>query len=666
MSFAAWRRIVAAVAVLVAVGVAASPSSVAAPRSAPAAQLVTRLLIIAVPGLQWSDVAQLPSLQRFVAHAAIGNLSVRTEPTTTRCAGGELAFTSGARTGAAGVECFPNAAAFETAARAEMQRDPRVRPGALGEALRRAGWTTLAADDATSPLLDGLDPGGTALAGGVGCRARATSLFLPRLHQIAYGCLDDELNSSGSHSDAALRALDARLRGELAIATATTFTVVAGISDTATGPSQAHVLAISGPGWGHSGIRSGTTHRTGWAQLIDIAPTLLTGAGIPVPAAMTGKPIRPDGPAPSIASLGDDARHARAAAVAKFWTISGICTLAGIALLLLLARRRRAGAIALASATAAPVLTFLGQLLPWWRWPLLLDAALLLAISVAAGVAITRLARRNLLAAIVAVPAMTAVVLGIDQLAGAPLQLSAPLGDNPLAAGRFHGMGNIAFALFGASTLLLAALAAAHARRGRVAAIGVAAVTAVAAMVFDGAPGLGDDFGGLLALAIASGVLVLLVSGARPTWRRVAAIVGMAIVVVVGVALLDYARPHDAQTHLGRFVGSVLHGGAGDTVSRKADAALHSFGNVPVTGLVVLVVVLGLFARRRVAGYARATPGLATTGVVVVVLAVVGSAVNDSGIVVAAMAAVAGLLPPVAAAVASGREEYWPGDGRGR
>src|SRR5206468_1985314 len=97
-----------------------------------------------------------------------------------------------------------------------------------------------------------------------------------------------------------------------------------------------------------------------------------------------------------------------------------------------------------------------------------------------------------------------------DQLAGAPLQISAPLGDNPLIAGRFHGMGNIDFAVFAAAALLCAGVFGGQlvGRGHRAAGIAVAAAIGLVALVVDGAPPLGNDAGGAVTLLPAVVVLV--------------------------------------------------------------------------------------------------------------------------------------------------------------
>src|SRR5206468_651901 len=161
--------------------------------------------------------------------------------------------------------------------------------------------------------------------------------------------------------------------------------------------------------------------------------------------------------------------------------------------------------------------------------------------------------------------------------------LASPLGDNPLVAGRFHGMGNIDFGLTMACVLLVAAVVATGWRDRRRAAALVAGLC-LAAIVIDGLPRFGDDIGGVVAMLPATALLVALVAGARVTVPRVVVVAVAAVAFGVGVALLDYTRPGTQQTHAGRFVGQVLHGGAWQVVHRKLDAVLASVNNPAVTG----------------------------------------------------------------------------------
>jgi hypothetical protein len=93
-----------------------------------------------------------------------------------------------------------------------------------------------------------------------------------------------------------------------------------------------------------------------------------------------------------------------------------------------------------------PAATYLAQLVPWWRagtWPLApLTLGLALAVGLAATFAPWTGKRRWGTAA--AVGAATAAVIAVDAATGSPLSLDAPFGDNPIIAGRFHGIGNVA------------------------------------------------------------------------------------------------------------------------------------------------------------------------------------------------------------------------------
>src|SRR5262249_5954073 len=88
--------------------------------------------------------------------------------------------------------------------------------------------------------------------------------------------------------------------------------------------------------------------------------------------------------------------------------------------------------------------------------------------------------RRPGLAPLVGVGSIVGLVV-LDVLAGAPLQLNTTFGYSVAVAGRFTGIGNLAFALFGSATICLAALVAdRYGDRGvRPAVILLAAVVAI-------------------------------------------------------------------------------------------------------------------------------------------------------------------------------------------
>jgi hypothetical protein len=133
----------------------------------------------------------------------------------------------------------------------------------------------------------------------------------------------------------------------------------------------------------------------------------------------------------------------------------------------------------------------------------------------------------------------------------------------------------------------------------------------------------------------------------------------VAVVVLVGVA--DHARGAGAQTHLGRFIGQLLHGGAGTDIQRRLSAVVRSFGNVPLTLLVVAAAVLALASRDFLRRQASVVAGLPAALAGVATIAVLGTVLNDSGVVVAGFAVImtvaalagAGVLTAAAAGTTS-------------
>jgi hypothetical protein len=115
-------------------------------------------------------------------------------------------------------------------------------------------------------------------------------------------------------------------------------------------------------------------------------------------------------------------------------------------------------------------------------------------------------------------------------------------------------------------------------------------------------------------------------------------VLGVAVVAVVAVGALDHARGSGAETHLGRFVGQLLHGSGGADVRRRLSAAGTSFGNVPFTLLVVAAVIVFIAARDRVRRDLAAVEGLPAAVAAIATVALLGTLLNDSGVVVAAFA----------------------------
>lgn len=93
------------------------------------------------------------------------------------------------------------------------------------------------------------------------------------------------------------------------------------------------------------------------------------------------------------------------------------------------------------------------------------------------------------------VAGVTLAVMVVDASLGAPLQQISLLGDLPVTAARFYGIGNMAFAVLGACAVIVAASWLHAATDRRAAFVAVAGLFALA-IVVDAGPMLGADFGG--------------------------------------------------------------------------------------------------------------------------------------------------------------------------
>ncbi|HEX3706354.1 MAG TPA: hypothetical protein VHV76_06955 [Mycobacteriales bacterium] len=632
------RRVAALLFGVAAVLGLAMPAASAVPASGPV------VVLVAIPGLQWSDVAAMPTLARFVSGAAVGELSVKTAGGVTRCAAGILAVTAGNRTGDSDGNCPIVPETWPVLSLNNHRSKYRTTLGLLGTSLRQGGVPTIAVGAGAAPLL-------ADEAGSVGSTAVSLPAALAHARESTAGAVIATLDPGmyyllpTSPRPTAARAVDRRLATTLGQVPPGATVIVAGISDIATGLAHLHLLAISGPAWRHTELRSSAAGRAPYVQLIDIAPTILSIEHLPIPPGIVGRPMQQSGArVPSVAKFVDDDRHAydqRTLGQRAFLTL-GIAAIVLILLTLLPMRSARRGARWLARLLApAPMLVFVGNAFPWWRWGQPVYALLVVGGAVLITVATTVVGRRDTARAAMVPLAATLVALICDQLTGAHLQFSAPLGDSPIVAGRFSGVGNLDFSEIATSALLLAGLVGAKlgGRRGAL----VAAAIAGVAVVVDGAPQLGDDIGGVFSLVPGAIVLVALSLNLRITWRR-AVLAGVAtVVVVIGVALADYSRPATSQSHVGRFVGQVLHGGAGAEVHRKLDASLSTFGATVGTFVAAVALAAAVAAWPRITASLRSTPGLTAGAVAATVTAILGVALNDSGVPIAAMAAIVGI-----------------------
>jgi hypothetical protein len=444
------------------------------------------------------------------------------------------------------------------------------------------------------------------------------------------------------------------------------------------------MIAITGPHFGAGTLESTSTRQPGLVQLTDLAPSLLAHLSIPRPASLGGTPLKfvPAGESTDqsantrLTALTDydQASHEVHSLVTPFfygWVLLQLALYLTAALLWksgwgteeqrhqLLVNTRRLATIA----ATVPVSTFLANLLPWWRFPnplVSVIASVALFVAIISTTALLGPWHRRTFGPLLVVCGTTMVVLAVDVMTGSKLQLSSLLGLQPVIGGRFYGMGNTTFALFATATLLLCMAVGNHLitlGQRRNAALAVAAI-GIGAVVVDSSPAWGSDLGGPTALLPAVMFLVVAILQMKKTWRVYLGITFGVLIFVAALGLMDWLRPAESRSHLGRFVQTAMDGGAWDIIARKLAQNATLFFSNPLSLLIPVVLVLFGYALAKPNWWAAAPlrrpfedipllrPGL----IAIMIMWVIGFALNDTGSAIPAVGAT--LACPLVIAIA--------------
>jgi hypothetical protein len=426
-----------------------------------------------------------------------------------------------------------------------------------------------------------------------------------------------------------------------------------------------------GAGVRHGYLASPSVRRLGVVTLTDMAPTVLAAVGAPVPDAMIGHPLRYHAGPVDLGKLRKLDRDAAFRERIYFPLTLTYIVFQALVYLLTMLTIGRLGSVGRAArpltwivlgVAAWPLATFVLRAVPEVaRAGPGAAVAVLLAVDVLIA-ALAMRARRHPLAPLSWVLGATIALICADLATGARLQTSSVLGYSLHTAARFTGLGNTAFAVLAASAVLLGVTHLEYAPRRREA-LWAVGVLFVAVIVFDGAPALGDDVGGILTLVPVLGITLYVLSGRRVRARTLVAAGLVAVALVAVAAGVELLRPAADRSHLGQLVTNVQHSGSGSlatTVARKLATNLRTYKSVWLWAIVVIAVYL-LFFMAWGRGWTRlVAPGSALRTGVIATLAVgvVGNFLNDSGAVVTALVFV--YLGPFLTMLALARERAAP------
>lgn len=552
-----------------------------------------------------------------------------------------------------------------------------ARLGTLGQTLAEAGRTSSALGPLATVALAGLD--GTAPQAWPGLSDLGAALRTDP--DVLVADLPQVAAASGEAREQQVAVVDAALVEVLNALPNDATVLVVSLADTPgiarlqlaamVGPVRPDGAAVVGP----SLLRSPSTRHDALVQTSDVLPTVLDRLGVPVPDRVNGSPL-------VAVHAGQDAGsrlerlldlQQATTELTRGWLPYYVVTLGGGAVLLaglggglFVTRRRvaqggghdRVRAVRLSRtlsrslqwvalvAAALPAAGVLVMLVPWWRSAA--PGAALVATAVTGALLLTALSlagpwRRHPLGPPAVLGLATSAALTADAAAGSPLSLIGLLGGDPLVGGRFYGFHNPMFALFGSAVVVLGLGIAKWLDRtaGRPAWVVPATLLGLGlvAAVINVLPGLGADVGGPPALLPAMAVLALRAAGFRLTWSRVA-LIGLATGALLGAAIVaDWLRPPSARTHLGRFMQTLVDGGAWDVVRRKVFQNLEILTSSPAMMAMPLLAALVIWALARPASFRLSWVRLAYRRhrmlpdalLALAVLSVLGFAANDSG-----------------------------------
>lgn len=329
---------------------------------------------------------------------------------------------------------------------------------------------------------------------------------------------------------------------------------------------------------GRPGLLISATARTqGLLSNIDIAPTIISAAGLDVPEFTTGRP------AMAVPVDAEEAitRLQRMERIAVRNNAVQIPALICVAVLVLFSatlseivlRRggrawmRRALRGAFLTAFALPGALLLvdgleGKGTAAYLLNLVLGIAVVLAVSWAIAAIVTWLRHGRRTSLLGVVFTATAVLVAADVLTGARLLRWSIVSCDQIMGIRYYGIGNEYMGLLIGAVLLGPILFLRSSRFGSPKGPGTSTPLIVAPLVvwfsfiafMIGYPKLGANVGGLLTAVPAFGMAVMAMIGIRPRARHIVALVVVSFVVIAGFAAVDILSPGIGGSHLGRSI----------------------------------------------------------------------------------------------------------------
>lgn len=322
-------------------------------------------------------------------------------------------------------------------------------------------------------------------------------------------------------------------------------------------------------------LTSGTTRREGITANTDIAPTVLDFFAIPVPEAMSGRPMTvlpaEGNTLESLLQVNKELIFVNKyrPSMVKGYVLSQIILVVAAVISLFTSRKSKLMQPVLLALASVP-LTFLllgaypGPSITWYLILLLLSTLLITGISL-----LTVYYHR--LAPFFTVSVLTAGAILVDLLMGAPLLKCSVLGYDPMGGARYYGLGNEYMGVWiGASITAMASLM--QITRAKNISLWIVSALYLAIIFMMASPKIGTNAGGSIAAVAGFGFLIYLMLPVRLSFRQLAFACSLLLCFLMSFAFWDAAQTVGAQSHFGRTINLVRTNGiteAYNIITRK-------------------------------------------------------------------------------------------------
>jgi len=403
-----------------------------------------------------------------------------------------------------------------------------------------------------------------------------------------------------------------------------------------------------GNGYDGGALTSSTTRRDYILANTDIAPTILNYFGLKdLDGTMIGRPIYATGQlagkdtlgeADSLASKAARVNRLRSPVIKGFVILQIVVILLSLLAIFFLRKLKRFMEPLIVFLAATPVVMLICGKINWYNDILYVMSLVLITLFIT--YLLITVFKDNSFIPFIILAGITTLALDFDILTGASLIKTSILGYDPMAGARYYGIGNEYLGiLIGSSILAAAALYEKYRNKKYI--IPLSMWLMFQALII-GFPNLGANSGGFISAPVAFLVTIMLLADIRITPGIVFKLIGFAVVVITSIAVYDYCRPAELQSHIGRAVSQITEGGISEAfqiISRKLamNIKLIKYTIWSRVFLIVLMVLILLFyqpvgamkkLRQEYPYIMQGFMGILTAAVVVL-------AVNDSGIVAA-------------------------------